>query len=105
MPGALPVCTAALNSDPAEKAGVFLAGILILSVGFCGFTPILAFLFLASKVPKPTKVTLRPLVISSTITARIAFRALSTSTFDRPVPSATFSINSDLFICFSPIVY
>ena len=29
-------------------------------------------------------------MISSTITARIAFRALSTSTFDRPVPSAAF---------------
>src|SRR3989338_10955220 len=58
--GNLPVATASFNSEPAENAGAFFAGILIFSVGLCGLTPILAFLCLLSKVPKPTKVTFSP---------------------------------------------
>ena len=48
--------TASLNFLPAENAGTVLAAIFN-SLPVCGFLPILAALFLASKVPKPTRVT------------------------------------------------
>ena len=52
--------TASLNFLPAEKAGTVVAGIFN-SLPVCGLRPILAALFLASNVPKPTKVTFLPL--------------------------------------------
>ena len=48
--------TASLNFLPAENAGTVLAAIFN-SLPVCGFLPILAALFLASNVPKPTKVS------------------------------------------------
>ena len=55
--------TASLNFLPAENAGTVLAAIFN-SLPVCGFLPILAALFLDSKVPKPTRVTLLPLLLT-----------------------------------------
>ena len=45
--------TLSLRAFPALKAGTVHAGIFISSF-VCGFNPVLAALFLVSKVPKPT---------------------------------------------------
>ena len=48
--------TTSLNFLPAVNTGAVLAAILI-AAPVCGLRPVRAALFLASKVPKPTKVT------------------------------------------------
>jgi hypothetical protein len=46
-----------LKSAPALKVTTFIAGILIFCDGFCGLTPVLAFLLEALKVPNPCNLT------------------------------------------------
>ena len=63
--------TNSLNFLPAENAGTVLAAILI-SLPVCGFLPVLAALFLDSKVPNPTKVTLLPFLTEVWIVSIVA---------------------------------
>ena len=79
--------TIVLNFLPAEKAGTVLAGILI-SLPVCGFLPVLADLFLASNVPKPTKVTFLPL---ATVFCTVSTQALRTSAASFCVTLAFFA--------------
>ena len=60
-----------MNFLPAEKAGTVLAAILI-SLPVCGFLPVLAALLRASKVPKPTNVTLSPFFTAFSIVSIVA---------------------------------
>ena len=70
-----------MNFLPAEKAGTFLAAILI-ALPVCGFLPVLAALCLRSKVPKPTKVTLLPFLTVFSIVSIVEANTAAASFFE-----------------------
>jgi hypothetical protein len=65
-----------------------------------GFTPLLAFLSITRKVPKPTKVTLSSLRRQSVMAEITASTASLDVFFVSPVWSATLSTNSALSVFF-----
>lgn len=86
--------TLSLSDFPALKAGRVIAGILIFSDGFRGFTPVRAARFETRKVPKPVMVTFLPFERFVVIASRIASRASPASFFVIPAASAAIPIKS-----------
>ena len=85
---------ASFNVFPALKAGSFIAGILIVWLGFLGFTPLRADLFETRNVPKPVIVTFSPFLSDFVIIARTVSRTSCAAFFVAPVACAAPAIKS-----------
>jgi hypothetical protein len=81
---------------PALKAGSFIAGILIVSLGFRGFTPFLADLFETRNVPNPVIVTFSPFFRDFVIASSIESRTSPAAFLVTPVFSAAPATKSCL---------
>jgi len=87
-----------LKSVPALNVGTSIAGILIFSTGFLGFTPVLAFLCDFLKVPNPWILT-SPSFFTPEITADTnSLMKSPASLFDTPSLSAKWAISCVLVI-------
>src|SRR4029079_5068233 len=89
--------TAALSWLPAENFGTVLAGMVTFWPGFRGLTAVRALRCWTLNLPKPVKTTSSPLDSASLIDSSVASTAAVASFLDRPLLSATLSMNS-LFV-------
>jgi hypothetical protein len=89
-----------LKSAPALKVTTFIAGILIFCDGFCGFTPSLAFLLEALKVPNPCNLT-SPCFLTPPITVSMkAFTNSAASFFETHKSSAKLATRAVFVILY-----
>lgn len=88
--------TASFRDLPALKAGSFIAGMLIVSLGFLGLTPLRAALLETRKVPKPVIVTLSPFLRLFVIIASTASSTSPAAFFVTPADCAAPATRSPL---------
>ena len=88
--------TESFKAFPTVNFGLLDAGIWIDSP-VLGFLPVVAFLWLTLKLPKPTILTFSSLLRALVIESRKLSIALVASDFDSPAEDATDAIRSFLF--------
>ena len=88
--------TASLSAFPTVNLGLFDAGIWIDSP-VLGFLPVVAFLWLILKLPKPTILTYSSLLREFVTASKRLSIALVESDLDKPAEDATEAIKSFLF--------